>query len=93
MTTQVSVLKEIHNLNLSYLLLAQRVATEDAKQAESFLNMDIELIQTVKQLTATQILALAQTNQCIIKVKPNLITPLAEPTGAQAIHGQSQRRR
>jgi flagellar transcriptional activator FlhD len=37
MTTQVSVLKEIHNLNLSYLLLAQRVATEDAKQAESLL--------------------------------------------------------
>lgn len=92
MTTQISVLKEIHDLNLSYLLLAQRVAAEDVKQAESFLNMDTELIQKVKLLTATQILALAQTNQCIIKVKPNLITPLAEPTGAKAIHCQSQRR-
>ncbi len=91
MITPVSVLKEIHNLNLSYFLLAQRVAAEDIKQAECFLNMDIELIQAVKQLTATQILALAQTNQCLIKVQSNLVTSLAEQENPQPAHGLHQR--
>ena len=92
MITPVSVLKEIHNLNLSYLLLAQRVAAEDVKQAKRFLNMDIELIQAVKQLTAPQILALAQTNQCLIKVQSTLFTQLAEPENDRAVHGLHQRR-
>jgi len=54
--------------------------------------MDIELIQAVKQLTATQILALAQTNQCLMKVQSNLVTSLTEQGNAQPVHGLDQRR-
>lgn len=89
MTKQTSILKEIHSLNLSYLLLAQRLADHNLLDVSGFLSMDDELIKKFKTLTLSQMLTLAETNQCLIKVQTGLLTAHGAPSNfhdAKCLH-------
>lgn len=57
---------EIHSLNLSYLLLAQRLSCECHENASFFLDLDIDVTQLIGKLTLPQLVSLSEINQALI---------------------------
>lgn len=59
------LLKHIYDINLSYLLLAQRLIVEDKASAMFRLGINEEMANTLGALTLPQMVKLAETNQLV----------------------------
>ena len=59
------LLKHIYDLNLSYLLLAQRLIVQDKASAMFRLCISEEMADTLATLTLPQMVKLAETNQLV----------------------------
>jgi len=65
-------IQNINDLNLSYLLLAQQLINQGDKDAASFrLGLSEPLIKILKDLSISQLVKLASTNQLICKLRIN----------------------
>lgn len=65
MTHDSQTLDSIRELNLSYLLLAQRVLVEDREAAQAHLGLSSEMAQTLTQLSPAQTVKLASSSQLL----------------------------
>ncbi|MCC5901317.1 MAG: flagellar transcriptional regulator FlhD [Halomonas sp.] len=65
--SQTNFLDEIEEINLAYLLLAQRLLNEDREAAMFRLKIDNELADLLVSLNAWQLTRLARTNQLICR--------------------------
>lgn len=63
-----SAIDEIQDINLSYLLLAQRLLNEDYATALFCLKIKESLAQVLMSLTAKQLVQLARTNQLLFRL-------------------------
>ncbi|MCG6656216.1 flagellar transcriptional regulator FlhD [Halomonas campisalis] len=63
--TKMHHLEEIQELNLAYLLLAQRLLSEDRSAALFRLKIDDEMADLLQSLGATQLTRLARSNQLL----------------------------
>jgi flagellar transcriptional activator FlhD len=59
------LLKHIYDINLSYLLLAQRLISQDKASAMFRLGINEEMATTLGDLTLPQMVKLAETNQLV----------------------------
>ncbi|BCL48805.1 flagellar transcriptional regulator FlhD [Citrobacter koseri] len=59
------LLKHIYDINLSYLLLAQRLIVQDKASAMLRLGISEEMANTLGTLTLPQMVKLAETNQLV----------------------------
>ncbi|MDN8598960.1 flagellar transcriptional regulator FlhD [Citrobacter sp. S2-9] len=59
------LLKHIYDINLSYLLLAQRLIVQDKASAMFRLGISEEMANTLGTLTLPQMVKLAETNQLV----------------------------
>nr|WP_113866772.1 MULTISPECIES: flagellar transcriptional regulator FlhD [Brenneria]MCV9880409.1 flagellar transcriptional regulator FlhD [Brenneria izbisi]MCV9883763.1 flagellar transcriptional regulator FlhD [Brenneria izbisi]NMN91138.1 flagellar transcriptional activator FlhD [Brenneria salicis ATCC 15712 = DSM 30166]RBP62334.1 flagellar transcriptional activator FlhD [Brenneria salicis ATCC 15712 = DSM 30166]RLM30577.1 flagellar transcriptional activator FlhD [Brenneria salicis ATCC 15712 = DSM 30166] len=59
------LLKHIYDINLSYLLLAQRLINDEKASAMFRLGIDETMADVLMQLTLPQMVKLAETNQLI----------------------------
>lgn len=59
------LLKHIYDINLSYLLLAQRLIVQDKASAMFRLGINEEMATTLAALTLPQMVKLAETNQLV----------------------------
>lgn len=71
---QDSAINEIQEINLSYLLLAQRLLKEDFATARFRLKVDETLATKIVSLTAKQLTQLARSNQFLFRL--NLENPI-----------------
>ena len=62
-------LQSIHNLNLTYLLLAQRLIREDKFAAGFRLGLDSSVLDTLSDLSLPQLIKMASTNQLICRLR------------------------
>lgn len=63
------LLQNIHDINLSYLLLAQRLIREDKFSAGFRLGLTEETIGVIKDLSLPQLFKLSTTNQLICRLR------------------------
>ncbi|BCU55223.1 MULTISPECIES: flagellar transcriptional regulator FlhD [Enterobacter] len=63
------LLKHVYDINLSYLLLAQRLISQDKASAMFRLGMSEEMASTMVELTLPQMVKLAETNQLICQFR------------------------
>ena len=63
------LLKHIYDINLSYLLLAQRLISQDKPSAMFRLGINEEMANTLGELTLPQMVKLAETNQVICQFR------------------------
>ncbi|MER2472352.1 flagellar transcriptional regulator FlhD [Photorhabdus laumondii] len=61
----VELLKHIYDINLSYLLLAQRLINHEKASAMFRLGISDSMADTLSKLTLPQLVKLAETNQLI----------------------------
>ncbi|POT54753.1 flagellar transcriptional regulator FlhD [Citrobacter amalonaticus] len=62
-------LQSIHDINLSYLLLAQQLIREDKFAAGFRLGLPEATIDTIKDLSLPKLIKLASTNQLICRLR------------------------
>lgn len=67
--TNTELLDEVRDMNLSYLMLAQRLLKEDRAIAQFRLKLDDGTADTVMSLTTRQLGHLARTNQFLFHFK------------------------
>ena len=67
--TMSELLKHIYDINLSYLLLAQRLINEEKASAMFRLGINDEMADTLGQLTLPQMVKLAETNQLLCQFR------------------------
>lgn len=79
------ITKVIHNLNLSYLLLAQRLYESDAATAEFRLGMQEETIEYISKLTLPQLIKLAEGNQMLFQFRLDNTEILQQVTGESRV--------
>jgi len=63
------LLKHIYDINLSHLLLAQRLINDDKASAMFRLGIDDVMVDTLGQLTLPQMVKLAETNQLLCQFR------------------------
>ena len=63
------LLKHIYDINLSYLLLAQRLINDEKASAMFRLGIDDVMADTLRQLTLPQMVKLAETNQLVCQFR------------------------
>lgn len=63
------LLKHIYDINLSYLLLAQRLISGDKPSAMFRLGVTEDMANTLRELTLPQMVKLAETNQLICQFR------------------------
>ncbi|WP_220667447.1 flagellar transcriptional regulator FlhD [Enterobacter sp. R1(2018)] len=63
------LLKHIYDINLSYLLLAQRLISQDKASAMFRLGVGEDMANTLRELTLPQMVKLAETNQLICQFR------------------------
>ncbi|NIF31307.1 flagellar transcriptional regulator FlhD [Enterobacter sp. Cy-643] len=63
------LLKHIYDINLSYLLLAQRLISQDKASAMFRLGIAEDMANTLGELTLPQMVKLAETNQLICQFR------------------------
>lgn len=64
-----NILQNIHNINLSYLLLAQQLIREDKISAGFRLGLSEGTIDIIKDLSLPQIIKLSTTSQLICRLR------------------------
>jgi len=62
-------LQSIHNVNLSYLLLAQRLIRDDKFLASFRLGLSDSTMETLKDLSLPQLIKLSSTGQLICRLR------------------------
>lgn len=62
-------LQSIHNLNLTYLILAQRLIREDKFAAGFRLGLDSSILDTLSELSLPQLIKMASTSQLICRLR------------------------
>lgn len=75
------LLKHIYDINLSYLLLAQRLISQDKPSAMFRLGVNEEMATMLGGLTLPQMVKLAETNQLVCQFRfdnPQTITRLTQ---------------
>lgn len=65
----VELLKHIYDINLSYLLLTQRLIAQDKVSAMFRLGIDEKMADVLSALTLQQMVKLAETNQLICQFR------------------------
>lgn len=60
-----TLIDDIHELNLAYLLLAQRLINEDRASARFRLKIDDEMADLIQELNARQLTRLSRVNQLL----------------------------
>lgn len=65
------LLKHIYDINLSYLLLAQRLINQEKASAMFRLGIDEPMAETLAQLTLPEMVKLAETNQLVCQFRFN----------------------
>lgn len=75
-----SVLDDIQDLNLSYLLLVQRLLSEDRATAMFRLKMDDAMADLILSLSGKQLGRLARTNQLLCRLNFDDATQLEQLT-------------
>ncbi|MEX7638405.1 flagellar transcriptional regulator FlhD [Serratia marcescens] len=65
------LLKHIYDINLSYLLLAQRLINDEKSSAMFRLGIDETMADALAQLTLPQMVKLAETNQLVCHFRFN----------------------
>lgn len=65
----LDIVKQIYGINLSYLLLAQRMIKEDKYAAFYRLGMEECVAEKIMKLTLNELVKLAETNQLICKLR------------------------
>ncbi|HBV40009.1 MAG TPA: flagellar transcriptional regulator FlhD [Erwinia sp.] len=63
------LLKNIYDLNLSYLLLAQRLINQEKASAMFRLGLDEQMADALAQLTLPEMVKLAETNQLVCQFR------------------------
>ena len=74
------LLKHIYDLNLSYLLLAQRLINQDKASAMFRLGVDETMADTLAHLTLPEMVKLAETNQLVCQFRFSDTTQIARLT-------------
>ncbi|MGY5956396.1 flagellar transcriptional regulator FlhD [Kosakonia sp. BK9b] len=75
MINRDNLLQDIHQLNLAYLLLVQRLASETGDVNTLSNGLSGEMLEKVAALTLPQLVSLAETNQIIVKPTFNCAEP------------------
>ncbi|WP_458524973.1 flagellar transcriptional regulator FlhD [Onishia taeanensis] len=83
-------LDEIQDLNLSYLLLAQRLLADDRAMAMFRLKIDAELADLLASLSARQLGQLSRTNQLLCQLSLSDASQLQTLVQQRREHGLSQ---
>ncbi|WP_058913555.1 flagellar transcriptional regulator FlhD [Entomohabitans teleogrylli] len=84
--------RSIHDINLSYLLLAQQLIREDKIAAGFRLGLPEKMIDSLKDLALPQLIKLASTNQLICRLRVDnemvvdLLTKESRIDALQQIH-------
>ena len=81
----VELLKHIYDINLSYLLLAQRLINQEKASAMFRLGISDSMADALKELTLPQLVKLAETNQLICNFRFEL-TKESRVDDLQQIH-------
>lgn len=87
-----NTINDIQELNLSYLLLAQRLCLQDIEYGAFSLGIDCELAEAISHLSATQLMELSRTNQLLcrpsIETKKSLQAIVSKPRdqGLNSLH-------
>ncbi|SDK77204.1 flagellar transcriptional activator FlhD [Franzmannia pantelleriensis] len=89
MTTD-TILDEIQDLNLSYLLLVQRLLGEDRASAMFRLKLTEEMAELLSTLSAKQLSKLSRTNQLLCRLCYDDADQLRKLTHNQREQGLSQ---
>lgn len=66
-------LTDIHYLNLSYLLLLQRISC--TQETSVLAGVNGELLATIRDLPLPKLASLAETNQLIITIRQDILLP------------------
>ncbi|PKH26382.1 flagellar transcriptional regulator FlhD [Enterobacterales bacterium CwR94] len=88
MTLDDEHLQNIHDINLSYLLLAQQLIRQDRYAAGFRLGLSHETIETLKGLSLPQLVKLASTSQLICQLRiddQTLINHLTKDSRIEAL--------
>lgn len=85
-----SLLNEIQEINLSYLLLAQRLLKEDYATALFRLKVDADMAELLMSLSARQLGRLAGINQLLFKLSLDDAAQLRRLTHNQREQGMAQ---
>lgn len=80
------LLKHIYDINLSYLLLAQRLIVQDKASAMFRLGINEEMANTLGALTLPQMVKLAETNQLVCHQTITRLTQDSRVDDLQQIH-------
>ncbi len=88
--SDVNVEAEIQELNLSYLLLAQRLLKEDPATARFRLKIGEELAELIVSLSARQLARLARTNQLLFRPCLEEVAQLEKVVNNERDQGLSQ---
>jgi flagellar transcriptional activator FlhD len=81
-----NITSEIHDINLSYLMLAQKMIFEDKATAIFRLGLSKEIVDIIENLSPAQILKLARMNNLLIRFRFEDSTILSMLTD----HGKSK---
>ncbi|WP_136255287.1 flagellar transcriptional regulator FlhD [Onishia niordana] len=84
------LLDEIQDLNLSYLLLAQRMLADDRSMAMFRLKVDEEMADLLVSLSARQLGQLSRTNQLLCQLSLNDADQLQTLVQQRREHGLAQ---
>jgi len=85
-----SVMNEIQDMNLTYLLLAQRLLKEDYTTALFRLKIEESMAEVLVSLTARQLTQLARTNQLLFRLNFDDADQLAKLTSNKRAQGLGQ---
>ena len=85
--SQTSFLDEIQEINLTYLLLAQRLLSEDREAAMFRLKIDSELADLLVSLNAWQLTKLARSNQLVSHSSGRRLREILENPRDQGLSG------
>lgn len=77
MTNKNTLIQDIHYLNLSYLLLIQRLACDSFPDAEYLSGMEKEMIETFQSLTLPQLVSLAESGHFLVRPAEEVISTLS----------------
>ena len=85
-----TIIDEIQDINLTYLLLAQRLLKEDYTTAMFRLKIEKSMADVLVSLTAKQLTKLARTNQLLFRLHLDDAEQLSQLTSDKRVPGLGQ---
>ncbi|MGK9172024.1 flagellar transcriptional regulator FlhD [Yokenella regensburgei] len=82
MTNKRTVLEDVQQFNLSYLLLIQRIASETDSDVTTISGLSEEMIAAIQSLDLPKLASLAETNQFLVKPAAGIIKDISLPSGS-----------